>query len=142
MESALLSADSADVRDLIGIARGGAVQLDRWAGRSFEAGSAAFGEGQLPQAEQHFRDCVALSPSDPRGHLLLALVLDEQGKSEEADSHASEAALLDPTLADAYGVMGTIAQNARRVEEAISHYKVALAFSPESPGVRLNLCLV
>ena len=139
IESALLGADSADVRDLIGVTRGGSVQLDRWAGRAFEAGSVAFGQGQLVEAEQHFRDCVALSPSDPRGHLLLALVLDEQGKGDGAAWHAMEAALLDPTLPDAYGVLGTIAQNARQVDKAIVHYTTALAFSPESPGVRLNL---
>jgi tetratricopeptide (TPR) repeat protein len=138
-EADLLEADSADVRDLVGLTRTGSLQLDRWAGRVFEQGTDAYGSGRSREAERHFRDCVDLSPSDSRGYLLLSLVLDDQGRNAEAAVQALEGSLLEPGFSEGYGVLGAVAQNAGRIDDAVSHYRIALAFDPEAPGVNLNL---
>ena len=138
-ESDLLGADSADVRSLVGLTREGLIQLDRWAGRVFARGTTAYDAGRLEEAEQNFRDCVALNPADSRGYLLLSLVLDDQERSVEAAAQALEGSLMEPAFAEVYSVLGAVAQNAGRIEEAVTHYRTALAFNPRAPGVVVNL---
>jgi predicted CXXCH cytochrome family protein len=138
-EAELMAADSADVRDLVGLTRAGSKQLDQWAARVFDEGRAAYSSGKMPEAEQHFMDCIDLSPTEPRGYLLLGLVMNEQQKNAEAAKYVLEATLLAPDLPDAYSVLGAIAQNGGRIEEAIASYRTALTFNPSDQGATMNL---
>lgn len=138
-ETALMHADSADVRDLVGVTRPGARMLDRWAGSAFEQGTAAFRAGRMGDAERHFRDCITLAPNDSRGYFLLALVLDETGRPAAALAAAEEGSLLEPAFAEGHGVLGAIEDRAGRRKRALVHYETAHAFDPAAPGIALGL---
>jgi predicted CXXCH cytochrome family protein len=141
-EVAMLSADSSDVRELVGLTRGGAYHLFQWAGQIFDQGTSALRDGNASAAEQLFRDCISLSPSDARGYLLLALSLDGQDRREEAAVAAQEGSMLEPGFADAHSVLGSLEQNAGRMNEAMAHFQTAIAFDPGSSDATLNLSTI
>ena len=53
-------------------------------------------QGDAELAESHLRDMLALSPEDPRGHRLLAMILAKAGRDAEARAHRASALRLDP----------------------------------------------
>lgn len=138
-ESALLGADSSDVRDLVGLTRGGQYHLGQWAERAYNQGVGALRSGDAAQAEQFFRDCVALSPSDAQGYLLLAITLDQAGRRDEALDLAREATILEPSFADAHSVLGNLVHQRGELDDALTHYRTALTFEPASTDAGLNL---
>ncbi|HCK12402.1 MAG TPA: hypothetical protein DHW45_21190 [Candidatus Latescibacteria bacterium] len=138
-EQMMMGADSADVSALVGVTRGGKVQLEHWAGKTFEEGTRAYGEGNLVDAERRFRDCIELSPEDSRGYFLHALTLDDLDRKEEAGRQALEGSLLEPAFPDGHSVLGSLAESAGRPDEAIKHYRLALAFDPSVADAGVNL---
>ena len=57
---------------------------------------------QFPEAEQAFRECLAINGANPYAHNGLGLALREQGKFKEARTHYEEALALDPKYARAH----------------------------------------
>jgi tetratricopeptide (TPR) repeat protein len=61
-------------------------------------------QGQLIEAEDHVRSMMEVSPGDPRGHQLLAIILTDLGREDEARAHRAEARRLDPSRSLRQGI--------------------------------------
>jgi len=85
------------------------------------------------EAEDEFKQALALKPNDPSAHLGLASWLMCQGRTDEALQWARRGRELDP-LAPSGIEIGWILFHARRYDEAIHELRSVLAVRPDDPG--------
>jgi arylsulfatase A-like enzyme/Flp pilus assembly protein TadD len=102
--------------------------------------------GRLPEAEEHLREAVRLSPRNPDALLDLAGFLFERSRSgspvREAESLARRALELSPDLASAHHLLGAIHNRRGEVRAAIAEYRRALALDPAAATTLGNLAIL
>lgn len=95
--------------------------------------------GRGPQALEHLRTALRLSPDNPAclralGHASLAA-----GQAPEAADAFGRLARLHPALAEAHFGQGEALRASGREKDAAEAYRRAIAADPDSPHARINL---
>ena len=87
--------------------------------------------GDDREAEEHFRQALALSPSF-QAHLGMAVVLKRRGQNAEAIRHLRDAIRIDPAQSVAHEQLGDIFREQGRFKEAAEQYKEANRIQPNA----------
>jgi tetratricopeptide (TPR) repeat protein len=95
--------------------------------------------GQLAQAEQIYRQVLAVDPRQFDAWHLLGLVLHQAGQSDEGVRHIREALRLNPDFPEAHYNLGNVLRDLRRPAEAAACYQQALRWRPDSAETHYNL---
>ncbi|HWZ81796.1 MAG TPA: tetratricopeptide repeat protein [Terriglobales bacterium] len=108
------------------------------------AGYAYLQQRDFEHAADYFRRASALNSKDPRVHYYYAMLLSQQGVSDEARSadikkNLLEAIALDPSLADAYSLLGYTQAVSGEPEKGMETLKKAIDLSPRNEGYQFNL---
>ena len=82
--------------------------------------------GELTEAREWAEKAIAADKLDARLHYLRAIILQEQGATEEAVASLKRALYLDPDFVLAYFTLGNLALRHRRFKEADKQFTNAL----------------
>ncbi|MFQ5672743.1 MAG: tetratricopeptide repeat protein [Nitrospinales bacterium] len=96
----------------------------------------------LKQAEEHYRQTLAIKPDYAKAEDNLGLVLLKQGRPEESKVHFQNAIRLEPKLWQAHNNLGTVLAKEGRTQEAARHFETALRYNPASSKAHNNLGLI
>jgi tetratricopeptide (TPR) repeat protein len=96
--------------------------------------------GRLAEAEQGYRQALAVHPDHPDGLHLLGVLYHQAGYPQQALPLLQRAAQLAPTPAN-LGNLGEILRVVGRPREAVEMHKRSLALNPDSPDTNGNLGL-
>ena len=102
-------------------------------------GNAAYSNGDLEQAEQHYRRAVNLNPGYAEAHNNLALVLGAQQKYLEAEKHFLRAIAAKPDLSNAYFNLGCLFVDTGRTTDAAVQFRKTLALDPDNANAHAEL---
>ncbi len=92
--------------------------------------------------ESLWRDDIAKSPNNARGHVSLALALSDTGRLSEAMPHYETALRIDPNNFDAHNNLGiALAKLPGRLPDALAEYQTALRIKPDDWQAHFNLGL-
>ncbi len=94
--------------------------------------------GQLPQAEQIYRQILAQQPSYPNALHLLGMLALQTGRPLEAVSLIEQAIAVDPAQAVFHGDLGSAYLVVGRHEDALASLKQAIARDPLYPDPHYN----
>jgi tetratricopeptide (TPR) repeat protein len=97
--------------------------------------------GDLPRAEQVYRQVLAADPANAQGWYLLGAVCQAQGKLDDAVSSLRQALRLEPHRAAAHNHLGVTLAQQGHLEEAIACFRQALQFQPDWAEAHDNLGL-
>jgi tetratricopeptide (TPR) repeat protein len=97
--------------------------------------------GDLPRAEQVYRQVLAADEANTQAWYLLGAVCQAQGKLDDAVSSLREALRLDPHRAAAHNHLGVTLAQQGHLEEAIASFRQALQLQPDWAEAHDNLGL-
>jgi Flp pilus assembly protein TadD len=106
---------------------------------ALEVASTYHRQGKLREAEDMYRDWLAVDPNNAEACNDLGNVLCDAGRAEESIEFYQRAISINPGYLPAYNNLGTALRDRGRVEDAIAHYHTALAISQSVPEVYNNL---
>jgi tetratricopeptide (TPR) repeat protein len=89
-------------------------------------------KGKLPEAEQEFREALALKPNSPEAHYNLGNILLRQRRPAEAEPFFREALRLKPNLAYAQFNLALSLEDQGRSGEAARAYEAYLVADPKA----------
>jgi tetratricopeptide (TPR) repeat protein len=95
--------------------------------------------GDFADAEDHYRQAVAIFPDNPYIHYNYANLFARHGDLTNAVAEYENAVALDPGYSDAYNNLGAMLMKLKRPEEAVSHYQAAVNISPDVAHYHYNL---
>ena len=98
--------------------------------------------GQLPAAEQLYRQVLATDAANIDALVELAAVCDSLGRLDEAAAALERAAQLHPDLTDAHHRLALVLIKQRRLPEAEAALRRVLDLVPDAAGALLNLGLL
>lgn len=98
-----------------------------------------FWSGQLPQAEQEYRQILRVSRNDPDIWMGLSNVFLREGKIQQAQQAIDTAESLDPRRADIRAARGKVLQAAGRHNPARLEFRQALKIDPANAAARAGL---
>jgi tetratricopeptide (TPR) repeat protein len=101
-------------------------------------GQALWKTGRTDDAIAHFRQAVAIQPSEVSHNMLGGALLTKR-LLKEAEAELSIAVSLKPDYATAQFNLGIVLVEQGRPKEAIDHYKLAIAAEPEFDAAHTNL---
>ncbi len=104
-------------------------------------GNKFLSEGRYQEAEECYRQSVAVNPDFAEGFVNLGFILSLQQRAEEAKSVLEQALRLDPELEDACYLLGTISQEQGAPDDAIRYFNRALELKPDFDVAYKDLCL-
>ena len=95
--------------------------------------------GQLSQAEQLYRQVLAVNPYHAQANHLLGLIAYQMGQNDSAIKLMRKAIETDPDYGDAYNNLGLALHISGRTRDAAKCYHNAISLQPESCETRNNL---
>jgi Flp pilus assembly protein TadD len=95
--------------------------------------------GDLPRAEQLYRQAGQLDPANADAPYLLGIVFQAQGKLADAAAAYGQAVRLRPDHADACNSLGIVLTDLGRLDEAAASFRRALELRPRQADVHNNL---
>jgi len=95
--------------------------------------------GQLPQAEQLYRQVLAQDPNHATALHHLGLIALQAGQSQAAADLIGRAIALKPGWPEAHVNLGNALRAAGRLDEAITSYRGAIVLKPDSAEGHFNL---
>ena len=95
--------------------------------------------GRLDEAEQSYRQALALKPDDAEVYGDLGNVFKAQGKLDKAIASYRKALSLKPDYAKAYINLGVVLQEGGLLDEAAANYKRALSIKSDYVAAHFNL---
>ena len=110
--------------------------VNYWHGQVLEA------LGNRKDAEQAYRTSVREGGSDPEvvsGYVALALLLNQQGRTQEAQKALDEASAKLPSSPAIHKALGELALSQGRYESAVAEYRSALALDADDLGAKFKL---
>jgi predicted O-linked N-acetylglucosamine transferase (SPINDLY family) len=93
----------------------------------------------LQQALTTLDQAIALSPQEPRNHLLRGLTLEDLHRPDEAIASLQNAIRVKPDYAEAYNTIGIILHDQKRFEQAAANFRDAIRHKPDYHGAYNNL---
>jgi tetratricopeptide (TPR) repeat protein len=96
-------------------------------------------KGELDQAEEEYRACLARNPRYPEAHLRLGDILVMNGRPEEALWHYERERANTGESAELRGRLGGISQVSGDYENAVRHYRRGLELDARDLDLRFNL---
>jgi protein O-GlcNAc transferase len=105
-------------------------------------GNALLAKGQLQEAEQCYRQAVALDAKNPAGRISLGFILLQQQRHVEAEIELTEANMLDQENADCHYMLGELAEKQLSFETAVEHFQHAFALKPDFELACRDACRV
>jgi Flp pilus assembly protein TadD/predicted aspartyl protease len=81
-------------------------------------GDAMWSSGLFGEAEEAYRESVALQPDEPRGHNGMARALSAHGRYDDALEHSMTAVRLDPREAEFHHTLGNVYERQGRYDNA------------------------
>ena len=106
---------------------------------AFTYGVAFFQHGFLDQAEQSFKQVIALKPDDPEAYYNLGTLYLQRNSPQEAQQYLEQTVKLRPNYPEAWNNLGMIAAQAGNNDEAIQNFKQSLQLRPSYATALLNL---
>ena len=106
------------------------------------AGCVAVTEHQLNfwrNSETLFTHTLAVTQNNGRGHLLLGVAYDHQGRTDEAIEQYRQALRLDARLVEAHNNLGNLLSQQGQLAAALIEYQAAVALQPATSLVHENL---
>src|SRR5439155_10022923 len=97
--------------------------------------------GQLQQAEQIYRQILALQPDNPDALHLLGVIAHQVGKSVGGLKLIERAIALNPGCSPYYNNYGEVLRALKRLQEAEAAYRKSLELNPNSPDALSNLAI-
>ena len=99
-------------------------------------------EGNLGQAEYHFREALRIAPGTAATYNNLAGLMLHQRKFEKAKALLQQALLVDPNSAETHNNLGAVLRRVGKTEEAIAHFSQAIRLNPNDAEAQANLANV
>src|SRR6185369_1024284 len=94
---------------------------------------------RLAEAEQHYRQVLAVDPSHFDSLHLLGVVATQSGEHDIAIERISEAIAVNALAPEAHNNLGIALRRQGRLDEAVSSYQRALALRPDFAAAYSNL---
>ncbi len=95
--------------------------------------------GRLAEAEQLYRQILALQPEHVDAMHLLGAIAHQAGRNDDAIDLMRRAIALRPAFPEAYNILGFALNNKRLFDEAIAAFQQSIALNPNIPEVYNNL---
>jgi tetratricopeptide (TPR) repeat protein/serine/threonine protein kinase len=95
--------------------------------------------GQSSEAEDVYREAIALDPHDFPAWTELGVALSNQGKFEEAIAAHRRAIRLEPDFLHAHNNLGFALWKKGQLDEAITAFRKAIRLRPDYPEAHINL---
>jgi tetratricopeptide (TPR) repeat protein len=95
--------------------------------------------GDLPRAEQLYRQAVRIDPANADAPYLLGMACQAQGKLADAAAAFGQALQLRPDHADACNHLGIVLTDLRQLDEAAARFRQALRLRPQQADYHNNL---
>jgi tetratricopeptide (TPR) repeat protein len=96
-------------------------------------------QGNLAEAEIHYREALRLKPDNEDVHYNYGNMLARAGRLDEAVTQYRQALQLNPTDPEVYNNLGVIFYQEHRQDEAIACFHEALRYKPDYPDAHYNL---
>ena len=96
-------------------------------------------QGDLPDAEQHYRAALAVRGWDPAAHFNLANLLAARGDLDQSIAEYRAAAAADPGNATIHNNLGVACARANQLPEAVVSFLNALNLKPDYADAHSNL---
>ncbi|WP_454807278.1 tetratricopeptide repeat protein [Paraburkholderia fungorum] len=119
-----------------------AVPEDAWADALNIAGACAYGMGNLPDAENHWRQCLRARPDYAEVYGSLGMVLKSLGRLSAAKAVYRQLVALRPGQADAHNNLGTVLYGLGYKDEAEAAYRQAVTLHPGYAQAHYNHAIV
>ncbi|MFY9287776.1 MAG: tetratricopeptide repeat protein [Alphaproteobacteria bacterium] len=98
-------------------------------------------QGDLNQAEQIYKEVLAIEPNEPNALHLLGVVAWKRGDLPAAHSHIQKAIQLHPTVAAYHSNLAGVLRQMGMTDEAIASYEKSLLLDPKHEVARKELAL-
>jgi len=95
--------------------------------------------GRLREAEETYRQILAVQPKHADAMHLLGLVQVQHGRHDQAIELIQKAIALNPTAADYHDNLGLVYASQNRIDEALASYRRAAELNPRHPKAHFNL---
>jgi hypothetical protein len=95
--------------------------------------------GRLAEAEQIYREALAIDPRNADCRHLLGMIAFQSGQHDQAAELIRDAIALHKTAASYHSNLGNVLQAQGRLDQAEASYRRALELRPEQAEVHLNL---
>jgi tetratricopeptide (TPR) repeat protein len=95
--------------------------------------------GQLPQAEQLYRQILQADPRHADALHLLGVLISQGGRDDLAIAYIQQALAVKPNVAVFHNNLGFSLQALGRLDEAAFHYQQAVSLKPDFAGAHNNL---
>jgi len=99
-------------------------------------------QGRLAEAEQFFRQSLALRPSQPHVQVHLGRILAQTGRHQDAIDLLQAAAQAEPDLFDAFVILAQVQLTIGDLAAAEKNYRSALQLQPKSQVTLLGLAIL
>ncbi|USU20487.1 tetratricopeptide repeat protein [Paraburkholderia fungorum] len=106
------------------------------------AGACAYGMGNLPDAENHWRQCLRARPDYAEVYGSLGMVLKSLGRLSAAKAVYRQLVALRPGQADAHNNLGTVLYGLGYKDEAEAAYRQAVTLHPGYAQAHYNHAIV
>ena len=107
-----------------------------------EAGMRHHKSGNLPQAESHYRQVLAVQPGNPDALYLLGMLALDAGRPTDAATRIAKAIKRKRKAPHYHVALGDAYRAQGKLREAAACYRKALALDPKSAAAHLNLATV
>jgi predicted O-linked N-acetylglucosamine transferase (SPINDLY family) len=97
--------------------------------------------GQLPQAEEIYRQILARQPGHADALHMLGVIAHKRGHLDLAAELIRQALALQPNFPGAYNNLGVVLKEQGQLVAALAAYRKALALRPHFPGAYSNLSI-
>ncbi|MBF0589264.1 MAG: tetratricopeptide repeat protein [Magnetococcales bacterium] len=95
--------------------------------------------GELPQAEQIYRQILTADPRHAETLHLLGVMAMQVGQLQEAERLIEQALSIQPRFSGALGNLGNVLREQGRLKEATGRFKRAIKLDPKASDLHLNL---
>ncbi|MFL9887945.1 tetratricopeptide repeat protein [Paraburkholderia agricolaris] len=106
------------------------------------AGACAYGMGNLPDAENHWRQCLRARPDYAEVYSSLGMLLKSLGRLSAAKAVYRQLVALRPGQADAHNNLGTVLYGLGYKDEAEASYRQAVTIHPGYAQAHYNHAIV